>query len=90
MGLEVGYGEAEIVNILSSAPYKNANTSGVDFSGGGVAYGFTLGYKQFFTPYFGLRYYVNVNALHATLKPYTSIPKGGDFLTYAKNQALCC
>ena len=88
MGLEVGYGEAEITHIRSTTPYKNADTAGVDFSGGGVAYGFTLGYKQFFTPHFGLRYYVNVNALHATLNPYTSIPEGGDFLAYAKKSSV--
>ena len=74
MGLEVGYGEAEITHLRLTAPYKAENIIGVDFSGGGVAYGLTLGYKQFFTPYFGLRYYVNVNALHATLKPYTNAP----------------
>ena len=87
VGVEVGYGEAEIVIIDSSAP-RNDSTRGVDFSGGGVAYGFTLGYKQFFTPYFGLRYYVNVNALHATLKPYTTIPKGMHFLTNAKKSSV--
>ena len=89
VGLEVGYGEAEITHIRSTAPYKNENIFGADFSGGGVAYGFTLGYKQFFTPYFGLRYYVNVNALHATLKPYTTAEgESADNLVNAKKSSV--
>ena len=32
---------------------------------GGVSYGFVGGYKQFFTPYLGLRYYANVDLTHA-------------------------
>lgn len=34
---------------------------------GGINYGFVGGYKQFFTPYLGLRYYVNLN-MHHNLK----------------------
>ena len=34
---------------------------------GGINYGFVGGYKQFFTPYLGLRYYVNLD-MHHNLK----------------------
>lgn len=34
---------------------------------GGINYGFVAGYKQFFTPYLGLRYYVNLD-IHHNLK----------------------
>ena len=37
---------------------------------GGINYGFVAGYKQFFTPYLGLRYYVNLD-LHHNLKDFT-------------------
>ncbi len=70
IGLEVGYG---FVNTES-----NINASFVggaigqkwvgELNGGGVDAGFTAGYKQFFGNYFGLRYYVNVNATYALLK----------------------
>ena len=36
--------------------------------GGGVVYGAVLGYKQFFNPYVGLRYYVSADATHSKIK----------------------
>ena len=38
---------------------------------GGINYGFVGGYKQFFTPYLGLRYYANLD-LHHNLKKFGS------------------
>ena len=37
----------------------------------GVNYGFIAGYKQFFTPYLGLRYYANLDIFH-NLKKFES------------------
>ncbi len=89
VGLEVGYGEAEIVNISHSIPHITfTSTRKIHFNGGGVAYGFTIGYKQFFTPYFGLRYYANLNVLHATLNPFYSANDSGGFIPYAKKSSV--
>ena len=38
----------------------------------GLNYGFVGGYKQFFTPYLGLRYYVNVD-LHHNMSKYKEV-----------------
>lgn len=90
VGLEVGYGEAEIVNIRSVIPISKDNIRELDFNGGGVAYGFTIGYKQFFTPYFGLRYYANLNLLHANLNPKSTrlTNEAGAFITKAKKSSV--
>lgn len=91
VGLEVGYGEAEIVNIRSVIPISKDNIRELDFNGGGVAYGFTIGYKQFFTPYLGLRYYANLNLLHANLNPKSTRPAdgvGGRFIVNAKKSSV--
>lgn len=66
IGVEVGYGEIVV-------PFDYALSTGTekiagDFSGGGVYFGFVGGYKQFFNPYFGLRYYANVNVFISKLK----------------------
>ena len=39
---------------------------------GGINYGFVAGYKQFFTPYLGLRYYVNLD-IHHNLKKVDNV-----------------
>ena len=53
---------------------KGINVDGIEEGGkenlGGINYGFVGGYKQFFTPYLGLRYYVNLD-LHHNLKNFT-------------------
>lgn len=51
VGVELGYGEGR------------ANTDVVYLRG--VQYGITAGYKQFFMPYVGLRYYANFSVMHA-------------------------
>lgn len=91
VGLEVGYGEAEIVNILyQREPYHKNDILGLNFNGGGVAYGFTIGYKQFFTPYFGLRYYANLNLLHANLNPKSTLSAdiAGGIIAEAKKSSV--
>ena len=43
----------------------------------GLNYGFVGGYKQFFTPYLGLRYYVNVDLHHNMSKDKEADPDTG-------------
>lgn len=71
LGLEVGYGAI-------NTPFENSTTTNIaifnditagEMNGGGVDIGIVGGYKQFFNPYFGLRYYGNVNFILAKLKP---------------------
>lgn len=71
IGLNVGYGAVSMDTDFTFNDNGNGITSqkGKLADGGGVNYGVIAGYKQFFTPYFGLRYYANINALHASLKP---------------------
>lgn len=63
LGLEAGYGTLNVPFDYSITTQKFSG----NFSGGGVAFGFVGGYKQFFNPYFGLRYYANINVLMARL-----------------------
>lgn len=51
VGVELGYGEGRV----------NTDTAYLR----GVQYGITAGYKQFFMPYVGLRYYANFSVMHA-------------------------
>lgn len=51
VGVELGYGEGR------------ANTDETYMRG--IQYGITAGYKQFFMPYVGLRYYANFSVMHA-------------------------
>ena len=55
VGVGVGYGGAKIK--VSGA--EEAGFTGGDGNFGGVGYEIIAGYKQFFTPEFGLRYYAN-------------------------------
>ena len=57
LGLEAG------VSIMNT---QNETTDFKDSKYGfGGNYGFTIGYKQFFNPYIGLRYYANINYMQA-------------------------
>ena len=64
LGAEIGYGgekhETKTAVIIAQATLKH--------DGGGIKYGVVVGYKQFFTQYFGLRYYANVSIMHGNLK----------------------
>ena len=71
VGANVGYGD---MNMRTDTIFTEANGDitahkGKLANGGGVNYGIVVGYKQFFTPHLGLRYYANLNALHATVSP---------------------
>lgn len=60
VGVGVGYGGGQMKNSFGGESNK--------YNFGGVSYGFVGGYKQFFTPYLGLRYYANIDIVHNTLK----------------------
>lgn len=79
LGAEVGYGGAS-VDYKTSYSEQNQTTGNIQggrpytlkYNGGGVKYGIVAGYKQFFTPYLGLRYYANLSAMHASLSTTSS------------------
>lgn len=56
VGVELGYGEGRV--------NTDKNTDQQQYLRG-VQYGITAGYKQFFMPYVGLRYYANFSVMHA-------------------------
>ena len=62
VGFGIGGGGAQqhfkqvFEGISEKADYKSGS--------GGINYGFVAGYKHFFTPYFGLRYYTNADFYH--------------------------
>ena len=62
VGLQAGYGG---LKHKMESEYKDANdasnneSSSESISAGGFRYGFVAGYKQFFTPEFGARYYAS-------------------------------
>ena len=59
VGLQVGYGGLEFKG-ENDSNYLNLPTKGSgSISAGGSRYGFVAGYKQFFTPEFGARYYAS-------------------------------
>ncbi len=55
-GNAVGYGTPHI-----KVSNVSGDTSKTDYNG--ITFAFIAGYKQFFTPNFGLRYYINVNTI---------------------------
>ncbi len=73
IGAEVGYGGASVrdygsysdTDIATGQTYNSSWTTKYD--GGGVKYGFIVGYKHFFTPKLGLRAYANISAMHPSL-----------------------
>ena len=85
LGAGLGYGNLE-VPFDYSVSAMNQKISG-EFSGGGVAFGFIGGYKQFFHPYFGLRYYANVNFLIAKVSQKNVQQTGGIILDAGDNRS---
>lgn len=72
LGANVGYGDMAIhtdTTAIDDSGYILTQHKDKLINGGGVNYGIITGYKQFFTPHLGLRYYVSFSALHATLSP---------------------
>lgn len=73
IGAEVGYGGASVrdygsyseTGVATGQTYSSSWTTKYD--GGGVRYGFIVGYKHFFTPKLGLRAYANIAAMHPSL-----------------------
>ncbi len=92
LGLEIGYGTLvvpfnyELATINNNVTNVTQKISG-NFNGGGVAFGFIGGYKQFLTPYFGLRYYANINVLMAKVSPKVSENTGGILLDRGNNRS---
>lgn len=79
VGIEVGYGETQ---------YQVKNIAEVERNGkiksDGVYYGLVAGYKHFFTPYLGLRSYVNFDVLHTKFSEQGSSMRANLF-TYGVN-----
>lgn len=50
-------------------PLSYTQTVNGAYDGGGAVFAFVGGYKQFFTPYFGLRYYGNFNLAAGAVSP---------------------
>ncbi len=92
LGLEIGYGTLSVPFNYELATTQNNNTTVTqkisgNFNGGGVAFGFVGGYKQFITPYFGLRYYANINVLMAKVSPKVSDTAGNIILDRGNNRS---
>ena len=95
-GLDIGYGgvayhqirEAEIRIADGGTPCEFATTPNycgnqgdeLERQAGGVNFGFVVGYKQFFTPYIGLRYYVNASYTRFYLGEFKSPPQYYQFV----------
>ena len=69
VGFGIGGGGTQFKSSGGGETYKE-NRSGLN-------YGFVGGYKQFFTPYLGLRYYVNVDLHHNMSKDKEADPDTG-------------
>lgn len=78
VGVEVGYGGTQL-QIKSYEVERNTT-----IKSGGVYYGLVAGYKHFFTPYLGLRSYVNFDVSHTKFSEQGSTIKANLF-TYGVN-----
>ena len=89
LGPDIGYGTISVPFDYSA----KANGGNVvealagNYSGGGAAFGFMGGYKQFFNPYFGLRYYANINVIMAKMNSKISNQVNGLTLDYGDNRS---
>lgn len=86
LGANVGYGD---MSMRTDMTFTDANGyitayKGKLANGGGVNYGIVVGYKQFFTPHLGLRYYASFSALHATLSPTALMERHAGIITKQK------
>ena len=68
IGIGIGYGGNNVRTNYSCAGNNCGGAVSINKSifFGGVDYGFLVGYKQFFTPKLGLRYYASVNLNHSS------------------------
>ena len=88
VGVELGGGGANMelkVNYLDADINTELSQKDKLLNGGGINYGFTAGYKQFFNEYLGLRYYANLNVSHTILEP-TTYMKEVSYDTITKTQ----
>ena len=83
-GFDIGYGEASYE--LAKIDYVKNNTTTLNKKERGIALGFVVGYKQFFTPYLGLRYYVNTNIANISFGEHSTrrYTKDGEYIGSAK------
>ena len=87
VGIGIGYGGNSVKTNYSCAGScgSGAISTANNNAFGGVDYGFVAGYKQFFTPKLGLRYYGSFNIGHSSFKQngqYFTIPDTSE-KTYA-------
>lgn len=73
VGAEIGYGAGKFETKVTTTSEElkkvlGTNSAALRYDGAGVKYGVVVGYKQFFTPYLGLRYYANASLTHTNLK----------------------
>ena len=91
LGAEVGYGSL-VVPFDYSVTAANGNTTlealSGHYSGGGAAFGFMGGYKQFFNSYFGLRYYANINVIMTKMNSKISQQVNNLTLDYGDNRSV--
>ena len=88
MGLGVGYSDLNLT-VKGRFDFDATTTSSTSkATGEGVAYGAIIGYKQLFNPYVGLRYYVNVDAMHSKVKYQGNKSREMIFLNYNANKDL--
>ena len=81
VGLEAG---VSIFNLASQTSDLKDSKLGI-----GGSYGVIAGYKQFFTPYLGLRYYANLNYAHGSATTPTIDARGNDSASaYHQNYLL--
>ena len=90
LGAEVGYGSISVPFDYRQTTTNNAANATIagNFSGGGVAFGFIGGYKQFFNPYFGLRYYGNINVMMGKVSPKVTQSAGNIILDAGDNRSV--
>lgn len=77
VGFSIGVGQ-NYANFEKTEQYPNYNNgeplvfNANEMGAMGASYGFTLGYKQFFNRYLGLRYYANVNTTYGNMDDFGS------------------
>ncbi|MGX3044352.1 outer membrane beta-barrel protein [Helicobacter sp. T3_23-1056] len=84
VGVEVGYGDAHFKSVVFYTDTNLNEKATYSYTGDGVTEGFIAGYKHFFTPFLGLRAYINVNALHGSIT-MSGITYSGTQLNYGAN-----
>ena len=80
VGIGIGGGDTELkikVSGADNAEWLTSETSADKIKFSGIGYGFVVGYKQFFTPYLGLRYYANLD-LHHNLTKFEELNESTD------------